>query len=213
MDTPIRILRADAEEFDTDPPRLSKRRQAERDRIFRVLPAIIARRGLEGLTVGKLALALDISTSSLRRHIVDLDFFLFKVLRTHLNAILAALHAIPAGAPDRVPQCRAAWRALTLNAGGNPLPAQLLLERHRDALPDDLLDIIDALRDTVHAMLGADPCNADRPETARPAPAESPSRQATGREILLARAAAVLQASPETLAPTAKYHSGMSTQG
>lgn len=177
MDTPARIFRADAEEFDTDPPPLSKRRQAQRDRIFRIIPALIARRGLEGLTLPKLALALDISTSSLRRHIVDLDYFLYKVLRAHLQTILAALAEIAPGTPDRAHRLQAAYRALTHTESGAPIPAHLLLGRHRDALPEDLRAQIDELCDRLRALLAAATAAAE-PQPAQPPHAAPPSAPA-----------------------------------
>lgn len=175
MSTSDRCLRADVEEFDTEPPKLSKRRQEQRDRIFRLCPLIMARRGTENITLAKLALALDISTASLRRHVIDLEYLLFKLLLAHLQTILAALNDIPPGAPDRAAKLQAAYRALTRDQAGHPTAAHLLLERDRHLLPDDLRGEIEALRATARAIRGPGASPERQPEPSAASVGEMPS--------------------------------------
>lgn len=155
MSTADRLLRADAEEFETDPPPLPKRRQAQRDRIFRLLPRILARRGIESVTLPNLALALDISTAALRRHVIDMGYLLYKILLQHLQFMLDSLLEIPAADPDAAHR-----RAGACSGALHPDPAlfqaaRLLWTRDRDKLPEDLLGELEELQLQLAALGGA----------------------------------------------------------
>lgn len=146
-----RLLRADVEEFDTDPPPLSRRRQAQRDRIHRLATLLFARRGAASITLPNLALALDLTTACLRRHVIDLNFLLFTLLRGHLQSVRAAIAEIP----ETVPDCRARRTAAYLAAtrqNDRPTPIHAVLLRDRDTLPPDLLELINEL----HAAIGTE---------------------------------------------------------
>lgn len=179
MSTYARLLRADAEEFDTDPPKLSKRRQEQRDRIFRLVPRILARRGVGAITIQALALALDVSTACLRRHVIDMDYLLYKILVQHLQFILDSVLEIPAADPA----CHRK-RAAILAGATHPDKAifdaaQLLWSRDRQTLPDDLNDRLEELRADIDTIAGASAAReipAGPVDPAAPAAAQPPGR-------------------------------------
>jgi AcrR family transcriptional regulator len=153
MRTPNRILRADAEDLERNPPQLTQREQAHYDRILALAEGIMARRGSHTMTVAGLAQALCISAGTLRRHFPDLDVLLATLLRRHLRKIARALGEVPHDAPDRPQKMRAAYLAYTRSILGGYTGAHLLLVRDRQLLPEDLLTNIEAIRRGLGDML------------------------------------------------------------
>ena len=146
MRTPDRILRADAENLERDPPELTQRGQEQYTRILTLAEGIMARRGIHTMTVTGLAHALCIGAGTLRRHFPDLDVLLATLIRRHLRKIAGALAKIPQGAPDRPQKLRAAYLACTRTPMSGFTDAHLLLVRDRHLLPEDLLTNIEAIR-------------------------------------------------------------------
>src|SRR5271163_3368876 len=139
MRTPDRILRADAQNLERDPPDLTPREQEQLTRILTLAEGILARRGIHTMTATGLAHALSIGPGTLRRHFSDLDVLLATLIRGHLRKIAHALREVPQDAPDRPQKLRAAYLAYTRATQGGFTEAHLLLVRDRHLLPEDLL--------------------------------------------------------------------------
>jgi AcrR family transcriptional regulator len=146
MQTPHRLLRADAHDFDRNPPPLSTKERERHDRILDVGRSILARRGRHAVNLAGLAAALRITASTLRRYFPDLDALLCEILRLHVRDIAREIGKIPHDAPDRNQQRRAAYLAFTRTALGGFTEAHLLLVRDRHTLPDDSLSAIEQTR-------------------------------------------------------------------
>jgi AcrR family transcriptional regulator len=146
MQTSHRLLRADAERFDRNPPPLSAKERERHDRILEVGRSILAHRGRHAVSLVGLAVALRMAPPTLRRHFPDLDALLCEILRTHLREIAVEIGKIPHTAPDRNQQRRAAYLAFTRTALGGFTEAHRLLVRDRHTLPDDLLAAIEETR-------------------------------------------------------------------
>ena len=146
MRTPNRILRADAEQLERDPPDLSPREAEQFSRILTVAEPILARRGIHTMTLPGLAEALRMSPRTMRRHFSDLDALLATLLRRHLRKLAYAIGKIPHDAPDRPQKMRAAYLAYTRTDLGFHTDAHLLLVRDRTLLPEDLFTNIEAAR-------------------------------------------------------------------
>jgi len=146
MQTPARILRADAESLERDSPDLTVREQEQYTRILTIAEGLMARHGIHTMTASSLAQALRMAPSTLRRHFADLDALLATLLHRHLRKLAGALNKIPQDSPDRPQKCRAAYLAYTRTPQGGFTEAHLLLVRDRHLLPDDLLTNIEAAR-------------------------------------------------------------------
>jgi AcrR family transcriptional regulator len=146
MRTPDRLLRADAEELERDPPELTHRELEQFNRILTLAEGILARRGIHTMTLAGLAHALCIGTATLRRRFSDLDILLATLLRRHLRKLAYAVSKIPHDAADRPQKMRAAYLAYTRTDVGHYTDAHLLLVRDRHLLPEDLLTGIEATR-------------------------------------------------------------------
>ena len=146
MRTPTRLLRADAEELERDPPDFTPREMEQYTRILAVAEPIMARRGPHTMTLAGLAEALRMSPRTVRRHFSDLDALLATLLRHHLRKLACAIGKIPHDAADRPQKMRAAYLAYTRTAEGNCTDAHRLLVRDRNLLPEDLFTHIQATR-------------------------------------------------------------------
>jgi len=156
MQTPHRLLRADAACFDRNPPLFSAKERERHDRILEVGRSILARRGRHAVSLAGLAVALRMTSPTLRRHFPDLDALLGEILRQHLHEIAVELGKIPHDAPDRNRQRRAAYLGFTRTALGGFTEAHLLLVRDRHTLPDDLLSTIEETRFLLGGNLAGD---------------------------------------------------------
>jgi AcrR family transcriptional regulator len=146
MQTPDRILRADAENLERDPPELSHREQEQYARILTVAEGLMARHGIHTMTASSLAQALRMGTRTLRRHFSDLDALLATLIRGHLRKLAHAIGQVPRDAPNRPEKQRAAYLAHTRTGAGALTDAHLLLVRDRHLLPADLLTYIEQAR-------------------------------------------------------------------
>jgi AcrR family transcriptional regulator len=160
MEITARILRAQVNKI-APPPPLTPRQQARETRILAGAEHILARYGTENITYRLLAVALTLTTATLRWHFVDLHALLAEILRRHLKTIAEALQASPANQPEAR---AAAYRAATHHQDGTPKDAHILLLRDRHLLPPDELEDIEAAYQTTPA------CPTPASATKRPVP-------------------------------------------
>jgi AcrR family transcriptional regulator len=146
MRTPDRLLRADAEDLERDPPELTPREQEQYTRILTLSEGIMARRGTHTMTLTGLAHALSMGAATLRRHFSDLDALLATLLCRHLRKLACAINKIPHDAADRPQKMRAAYLAYTRTDLGGYTDAHLLLVRDCNLLPEDLFTNIEGTR-------------------------------------------------------------------
>lgn len=153
MQTPARILRTEARNLNPERAPLSDRQSARRETILKLAQSLMARHGSNTITLGSLAIALDISITKIRRHFADLDALLGEILRNHLLALSDAIGDIPFNAPDRHAQQRAAYHAFTHIQFGALTEPHLLLTRDAHLLPDDERIAIEQTHQGFGAML------------------------------------------------------------
>ena len=146
MRTPNRLLRADAEELERNPPDLTPREAEQYNRILSIAEPIMARRGMHTMTLPGLAEALRMSPRTMRRHFSALDALLATLLRRHLRKLAYAIGKVPNDAADRAQKMRAAYLAYTRTDLGFYTDAHLLLVRDRNLLPEDLFTNIEGAR-------------------------------------------------------------------
>ena len=144
MLTPTRILRADADDIERDPPGPTSREQQRYERILAVAETVMARHGTHTITLGGLTLALRLSSGALKRYFPDMQALLGTLLLRHLGNIARAVGEVPHDVPDRPQGMRAAYLAYTRTEPGEFTDAHLLLVRDRHLLPKDLLQNIEA---------------------------------------------------------------------
>ena len=144
MLTPARILRADADSLERDPPELSARDQEQYERILVVAVGIMARHNSYRMTIPSLARELGIGAGTLRRHFPDAEVLLATLLLRHLAKIARTIGEVPHDAADRPEKMRAAYLAYTRINLGEFTDAHLLLVRDRYFLPNDLRPNIEA---------------------------------------------------------------------
>jgi AcrR family transcriptional regulator len=228
---PARILRAQADMQPSARRYRSARERDEEDHILRGAKPILARNGRANLNFGGLAFALRISVGLLRRHFPDLDSLLGEILLRHLREISEALGKIPQDAPNCQAARRAAYLAATRTQYGDPNEAQMLLLRDRHALPADLAEPIETIRQSIGDLLaypngplalalldtpGTDPSTVEAMfaailPAASPAPAPLPEAASPPKKAVLtgttalARLAPMPLPTPVTLRPLAKF--------
>jgi len=152
---PIRTL-IDACPFKA-PPR-SKAQQARYDRILGAAEIVMATFGSPTITLANLAIGLELSVTTLRRMIIDMDYLLYLILSRHLAALHAALLEIPETDADCHQRRRAAYLAATRAPDGSLTHAHTLLVRDATHLPADLLPEIEASQQALAKLLtGNDP--------------------------------------------------------
>jgi len=156
MTTPLRILRAKAQERNPAHFALTERQRVREETILDVAKYLIADEGLENVTFSRLARALRMSRNTLAFHFVDLPALLGQIIRLHLRALSAALGQIRADDPDRYRRRRAAYLAYTRTPLGGLTEAHLLLVRDRHTLPPDLRDGIEHIRHDIGKLLTDD---------------------------------------------------------
>lgn len=153
MQTQTRCLRTTADSLPGREPLFSDKQLARQEDILAAALAIMARHGCAGLTMGRFATALRISSASIRRYFVDLDSILAELLARHLVAILGAFDAVPESAPKRKAALRAAYLSVTRTAAGGFTDGHTLLLRDRQTLPPDMEAEINQARDGIGEIL------------------------------------------------------------
>jgi AcrR family transcriptional regulator len=197
--TPARILRTYA---DSQPN--ARRYQPPKERemeeyIVQAAKPVLARAGRITTSIAGLAFAIRVPPATLRRHFPDLDALLGEILVRHLRTISDALGKITNADPNCKAARRAAYLAATRTPYGGPTETHILLLRDRHALPPDLADSIEAMRQSIGDLLaypdgpaalalldtpGIDPAKIETFFTAL-APAPAPANQEEPAEPLL----------------------------
>ena len=151
--TPARQLKRFAESCRSRPPTT----QRDRDRYVYILEAaqdMLIDTGRNRFTLPEFALCVGLSQLTIRRQISDLHHLFALVLSKHLDAILAAVGAIPFDSPDLFARRRLAYGRATRGICGIPTPLHFLLVRDRFTLPDDELESIDKQRRVIAFLVG-----------------------------------------------------------
>jgi AcrR family transcriptional regulator len=151
-----RLLRARADALAGGKPPLTRRQQQHHERIMGLAPALIAEFGLHNLTFAMVALALRISPAAMRHHVIDLYDLLGQILLDHLAYIADILDGVPATIPDRQAAARAAYYAATRVDDAHLTVPHYLLVSARFALPEDLLDQVQARIDKIGVAVAGD---------------------------------------------------------
>jgi AcrR family transcriptional regulator len=153
MVVPVRILRAQADALGARLPALCPREQAQQERILTAAARMMAQHGRKGVTLRSLADALGMSPMTIRRLFCDLDSILAEILTRHLRDIAARFGELPQDTEHLHAARRAAYLAYTRTLMGSPTEHHLLLLRDRHALPPDLAEPLETLRQSIADML------------------------------------------------------------
>ena len=160
MPTLPRILRAEIAGIPGAQPQLTARGLERRDVILAAARHAMVLHGRGGVRLPELAMALGMTSGTMRRYFPDLDYLLAEILRVHVLAICSAigdaLRHLPQGAAERQPAARAAYLAATRTVLGGHTEAHLLLVRERHQLPPDLRESIEETRAALGEMLAGE---------------------------------------------------------
>jgi AcrR family transcriptional regulator len=136
MKVPPNLLRSQVEDFERIPNWLSTKQLERRNRILRVGTHLLALHGLRDLRICDVALAMNLTSASIRYLFADLDALLIEIIREHLKAINTAIGTIHATDPEAVGKRRAAYLAATRGEFGILTEAHLLLIRDATMLSE-----------------------------------------------------------------------------
>jgi AcrR family transcriptional regulator len=138
----------------------SIRELERRDLILSAGRSAFVRCGRHNITLGSLALALNLAPATIRRFFIDLDDLLYEILDQHLLAVARRIAAIPDSGPDHATRRCAAYLDATRGNLGAYTENHLLLVRERHLLPPDLLANIESARTAIGEDL-AGPLHAE----------------------------------------------------
>jgi AcrR family transcriptional regulator len=169
------LLRSQVEDFEQTPNTLSSKQRARRDRILTTGRHLLATHGLRNLRVCDLALAMNITSASIRHHFADLDALLIEILKEHGRAINEAIATVHDTGPDATAKRRAAYLAATRGPSGNFTEAHLLLLRDATMLSETNHAAIQQSHDR-HGIILAGALDADIALTLLDAPRLDPLR-------------------------------------
>jgi AcrR family transcriptional regulator len=164
-----RICRAIARRV-APPPPFTLRQQERDDRITAVGEALMAQFGRNNITFSMLAVALQITTATLRFHYTDLDALLAQILWEHMESIEQRLRQVPATAPNYRRALQAAYREATRDENGKTSAAHILLQRDSRLLPEDERRTILKARQNLAKRLKSPPTRADTRQAPVPKP-------------------------------------------
>jgi len=157
MKTPLRILRAIAQDLPGVCPEPTPRDQARRQSILTAATAMMAERGPHTVTLTDIAAAVGIPRGTIRYIFPDLDNLLATIIRDHLRQISSVIgdarRAIAAGSTVQATS-RAAYITATRTGLGGFLPAHVLTVSYRHLLPPDELEGVDQCRNAVAYLVG-----------------------------------------------------------
>ena len=157
MKTPLRILRAIAQDLPGICPEPTPRDQARRQSILTAATAMMAERGPHTVTLTDIAAAVGIPRGTIRYIFPDLDNLLATIIRDHLRQISSVIgdarRAIAAGSTVQATS-RAAYITATRTGLGGFLPAHILTVSYRHLLPPDELEGVDQCRNVVAYLVG-----------------------------------------------------------
>jgi len=151
--TPARILRTYADSLPNARRYRSPEEREMEDHILQAALPVLARSGRAYTSFSGLAFAIRVPLTKLRRHFADLDALLGELLTRHLRAISDELGKIPQNTPNCQAARRSAYLAATRTPYGAPTEAQILLLRDRHALPPDVAEPIEAMRQSIGDLL------------------------------------------------------------
>lgn len=152
METPARIIRAKADELKR-PPAPSTREFERQEHIITTARGLMAEHGPHTLTIRNLAIALRMSTFTLRCHFVDIDSLLHEIISRHLTALAKALGAVLWSDPDRRRKQREIYYNFTHSPFGGLTEDHLIFTRYRHLLPTDLRDSVETRRDNMAELV------------------------------------------------------------
>jgi AcrR family transcriptional regulator len=153
---PARLLRACILEAGIEIPGLTPSELEKRPRILAAARAAFATARYYDIKLPKFAQELGMSPAAFRRIFLDMESVLADILHEHLDAITAAIDAVPADAQDLFAARRAAYFATTRQRNGDFVPDHKLLQLQCQSLPPDLKDPIEALFAAIGARLSQD---------------------------------------------------------
>jgi AcrR family transcriptional regulator len=217
MPIPLRTLRAEADALTGHRRKRSTRECEQEDRILLVAGHLFARHGRDNIAFNDFAIAMRMSTRTLRNHFVDLDSLLAEILQRHLRAVADAIGTVPPTALNLHVARRAAYLQATRTPYGGPTEAHILLVRDRHLLPPDLADTIETLRSGLGdmvafpngpaalALLDTTEVSASQIETmlapAAPQPPPDPQKSPLRSQLMAGAALAPLQPALPPLIP------------
>jgi AcrR family transcriptional regulator len=175
MKVPPNLLRSQVEDFEHTPNWLSTKQLERRDRILKVGTHLLALHGLRDLRICDLALAMNLTSASIRYLFADLDALLIEIIREHLKTINKAIGAIQATDPDALGKRRAAYLAATRGQFGTLTEAHLLLTRDATMLSEANYTAIQQSHDQ-HGLILAGTLDPDTALTLLDAPRLDPIR-------------------------------------
>ena len=196
-----RLVRARADQIFGAPPTRTKHQQQIYDRIMLAAPTLLAEFGPIQITFAILAIGLRISTTTLRRHFVDIDDLLGTILLEHLGDVEDSISVIPDTAPDPPHLRRQAYLAATRGQNNRLKAAHALLVQARHTLPPDLLDRIEHQRQRIGQALVESPAGARADQTLLLL--DNPAFSGSTIEAMLAAHAAAHPPPPKPRCPTA----------
>jgi AcrR family transcriptional regulator len=153
---PARLLRACILEAGIEIPGLTKGDLEKRPRIIAAARAAFATARYYDIKLAKFAKELRMSQAAVQRIFLDMESILAEILREHLEAVTAAIDAVPADAPDKLVARRAAYFAATRQRNGAFVPDHKLFQAQFHLLPPDLKGPIEALFTAIGRRLSQD---------------------------------------------------------
>jgi hypothetical protein len=156
MSTEPRTLRALFEAGPFKGPPRKPAQQARYERILGAAELAMALLGRANITLANLAIGLELSTSTLCRMVIDMDYLVYLLLARHITKLLAIITEIPESDANCQASRRAAYLAATRTADGKLTPAHILLLSERNNLPEDLLATITTQYETLARAVGGE---------------------------------------------------------
>jgi AcrR family transcriptional regulator len=175
MKVPPNLLRSQVEDFEHTPNWLSTKQLERRTRILSTGCHLLALHGFANLRICDLAIALNITSSSIRFHFADLDALLIEIIKEHGKAINKAIGAVHHTDPDATAKRRAAYLTATRGPLGSLTEAHLLLTRDATMLSEANYAAIQQSHDQ-HAIILAGTLDPDTALTLLDAPRLDPIR-------------------------------------
>jgi AcrR family transcriptional regulator len=156
MEVPLRLLRTLVDNRYRGRPPLSEKQREREERIIDATQALTATYSRDALTIGKLAVALRMTPTTIRRYFPDIETILAEILVRHLTGLYQAIGKVPHDDPNRRVLQRAAYIKVTRTEWGGLTEPHILLILARHTLPDDLAKPIEQVRQVIGELLGGE---------------------------------------------------------
>jgi AcrR family transcriptional regulator len=153
---PARLLRASLLEAGIELPPPTKSEIEKRPKILAAARAVFATAWFYDVKLSKFAKQLHMSPETVARIFLDMESILAEILHEHLNAVAAAVDAVPADTPDILIARRAAYFAATRQRNNDYVPDHKLFLQQHGALPPDLKGPVKALHTAIGLRLSQD---------------------------------------------------------